>query len=299
MDRCEQEESNCTGDVGTCYDFQSIVWCYCGKGYHMVNKSCIDVDECQLNLHTCFDYEQCNNSVGSFGCDCKKGYMKDEEDENCIDIDECSDGEAECPDNSVCVNLAGSFECWCSAGFMMDTDNNTCRDVDECQEYADDCDPLTTRCVNNEGDFQCECRTHYEKYDDKHCLGTGNYSLCNQGYMDCDLVTTKCIDVGRGYECECLRDINECVTYPESCHQNTTTCVNTFGSFWCNCLPGLYRISTRECSERAKGYNRTDRDWNPKKIGVYIAFAVLSVLSLTHGIYWIITQEVLEEINEK
>ena len=37
---------------------------------------CIDVDECELDLHDCQPSQQCVNMVGTFSCQCPDGYSK-------------------------------------------------------------------------------------------------------------------------------------------------------------------------------------------------------------------------------
>ena len=34
----------------------------------------IDIDECETNQHNCSDRANCNNTIGSYDCQCKNGY---------------------------------------------------------------------------------------------------------------------------------------------------------------------------------------------------------------------------------
>ena len=37
----------------------------------MQNQSCVDIDECQTE--PCKAHSRCNNTIGSFDCDCQEG----------------------------------------------------------------------------------------------------------------------------------------------------------------------------------------------------------------------------------
>ena len=38
---------------------------------------CVDVDECEYDIHDCVVNEYCNNTDGSFECLCKAGYSRE------------------------------------------------------------------------------------------------------------------------------------------------------------------------------------------------------------------------------
>ena len=57
-------------------------------------------------FHPKKDIEKCNNTAGSYKCDCKKGYER--EGSQCKDIDECLTGDNECNNRAQCINLPGS-----------------------------------------------------------------------------------------------------------------------------------------------------------------------------------------------
>lgn len=41
----------------------------------------IDINECTANMHNCSERMDCNNTIGSYKCMCKKGYMMGSEEE--------------------------------------------------------------------------------------------------------------------------------------------------------------------------------------------------------------------------
>ena len=83
------------------------------SGYELneSNRSCVDIDECALETHTCDDGYTCNNIPGSFTCECGLGYNL-AEDGTCTDIDECVE-ETVCSGyvSGSCTNTDGSYIC--------------------------------------------------------------------------------------------------------------------------------------------------------------------------------------------
>lgn len=61
------------------YDYE----CRCKLGYepngdyHKATTSCRDIDECSKGTHNCLAHATCANTVGSYTCDCKAGYIGD------------------------------------------------------------------------------------------------------------------------------------------------------------------------------------------------------------------------------
>ena len=62
--------------------------------------------------------ETCENTIGSYKCVCKEGFVADEmTGRYCKDLNECELDP--CPINSECVNTQGSYECRCHLGFSL------------------------------------------------------------------------------------------------------------------------------------------------------------------------------------
>jgi cysteine-rich repeat protein len=109
----------------------------CGKfrGYQVANGECVDRDECITNSHDCHETNVCINTVGSFECQCKRGFeskgIGSEAGQSCVtcprvceDMDECLEsrfyaGETStlppinCGRNGKCTNTHGSYFCEC------------------------------------------------------------------------------------------------------------------------------------------------------------------------------------------
>lgn len=77
--------------------------CFCTKGYALDGQnSCVDIDECDLDIHSCVSPAECVNTNGSYMCQCPVGYKLVNEYE-CVDtgltceymecVDECTEPE--------------------------------------------------------------------------------------------------------------------------------------------------------------------------------------------------------------
>ncbi|XP_055626577.1 fibrillin-1 isoform X4 [Toxorhynchites rutilus septentrionalis] len=142
----------------------------------------------------------------------------------CVDVDECA-RESTCRQNQRCVNSNGSYRCYdllvCPNGFMANNDGTECLDVDECSTGEAKCGPDQV-CKNKRGGYVC---------------------LCPAGHI-----------IGRNHRCE---DVNECDLHKgKVCPQNSD-CINTVGSYRCDCKSGFKKARPEdlictdvdECSE--------------------------------------------------
>uniref|UniRef100_A0A1I8GGZ4 EGF-like domain-containing protein n=1 Tax=Macrostomum lignano TaxID=282301 RepID=A0A1I8GGZ4_9PLAT len=164
VDRCSS--SVCTGapykscrSVDPALQTSDLLYqCVCAGGYDYpssTNKTaCLDIDECNL-LGYCDTSQNrvCNNTEGSYICNCSSGYSLQPSSGQCVDINECSDNPTICQ-NGTCVNTPGSYYCNCASGFIA-SPAKTCVDVNECLN------PGLSRCAQNctniPGSFSCSC----------------------------------------------------------------------------------------------------------------------------------------------
>ncbi|CAL8103250.1 unnamed protein product [Calicophoron daubneyi] len=143
----------------------------------------------------------------------------------CQDVDECSSQSLNRCDQ-ICENIVPHYTCSCRPGYRLSTDGHSCVDIDECAPSSLGGNPCKAdqRCVNVPGGFECR-------------------KLCGPGLKE----------VSTGEGCE---DIDECSTMPDVCgiHQ----CVNTFGGFYCSCLPGYTKVGDlcQDIDECATGAHR-------------------------------------------
>nr|VZI47990.1 unnamed protein product [Spirometra erinaceieuropaei] len=221
--------------------------CVCRRGFK--GRDCeLDVDECREQPNICD--QRCVNSFGSFRCECDPGYNLDPRDNRTCMRDKCYDscvpGQGECQKGRCvcrrgfkgrdCQGECENGRCVCRRGFK----GSDCElDVDECREQPNICDQ---RCVNSFGSFRCECDPGYvlDPRDNRTCIRDKCYDSCVPGQGECENGRCVCRRGFKGRDCEL--DVDECREQPNICDQR---CVNSFGSFRCECNPG-YNLDPRD-----------------------------------------------------
>uniref|UniRef100_A0A8C1GCU0 Latent-transforming growth factor beta-binding protein 4 n=1 Tax=Cyprinus carpio TaxID=7962 RepID=A0A8C1GCU0_CYPCA len=250
LDECRQVPSPCVN--GRCENTLGSFRCLCRTGYRLQDNSCIDIDECVDPLRC--PGQECVNSQGSYRCvSCKPAFQgKIRGSFSSSDIDECRRTPSPCTDAGRCENTPGSFRCSCvcRAGFRLE--GNICTDIDECRQKPTRC--TNGQCMNTPGSFRCVCDLGFNLQDGTctdldECLDAlqcpGQQCLNSPG-------SYKCVPCRDGHSMQNGRcsDIDECVS-PHLCGPQSV-CVNTDGSYRCDCSPGF----------RAAGPRRQCRDIN-------------------------------------
>lgn len=253
-DACLFKHDDCDKNAA-CATTAGSFTCTCNTGYSGNGTNCSDIDECGYlpngTINTTARTDNCNtalgvcaNSIGSFICVCKDGYLGNGLD--CLDINECEAGLAECPGNSTCQDTAGSFKCVANTGYefvnvtytipvvdsklsLLSTESHsdsdskqwpsvglvvreTGIDIDECAKNA------AARAQNASVPLLCHANAT--------CNNTvGSYlCLCMAGWAP----------TGDGKNCA---DIDECKVGPSKCSVHAY-CHNTLGNYTCQCKPG-------------------------------------------------------------
>ncbi|KAK2894364.1 hypothetical protein Q8A67_011593 [Cirrhinus molitorella] len=205
---------------GVCENMLRTYKCNCNLGFEVdiSGKTCVDVDECMMNSHLC-ENGLCRNTPGSFTCHCPKGFTFQPETEVCEDVDECLSNPCV---NGECKNSAGSFACLCSKGSTLDNSGTLCVETTKGTCWL--------KAVNG----QCEININGATLK-SHCCATMGAAwgspcakcepdpFCSKGYARV-----------KGTICE---DVNECEVFPGVCINGK--CVNTDGSFICQCPTGM------------------------------------------------------------
>ncbi|KAJ8252437.1 hypothetical protein COCON_G00217490 [Conger conger] len=228
-----------------------------------------DIDECALDPDICQN-GVCENMPRGYRCNCNLGFEVDSSGQNCRDIDECAVNGLLC-DKGQCRNTPGSFNCHCPKGYRFDTVTDVCEDIDECE--SNPC--VNGQCRNNQGSFFCQCPTgSTTDSSGTQCVETTKGTCwlrhingrCEVNINGATLKSHCCSTLGEAWGSPCspctkdpfctkgyarargtvCEDVNECEVFPGVCINGK--CVNTDGSFICQCPGGMTADSTgRTC----------------------------------------------------
>lgn len=141
VDECKEISGLCQQK---CINFWGSYRCACNAGYELSpdNRTCLDINECEIHksYNLCMGY--CNNIPGSYECSCPEGYELGLDKNSCRDIDECDIPSTCNGHNEICTNTKGSFRCTvipCPYGYMIDPNQkNRCKRISNYCE-GDDC----------------------------------------------------------------------------------------------------------------------------------------------------------------
>lgn len=160
-----------------CINSPGSFTCQCEPGFQLDsnNRSCIDVNECEMGAPC---QQRCINAYGSFLCRCEQGYELHQDGVSCNDIDECSYSSFLC--QYQCQNEPGKFSCVCPQGYQL-RGLRICQDINECETEAHRCTE-TQKCVNLHGGYQCveknRCHEPYIQVSENRCLCPPTTSAC-------------------------------------------------------------------------------------------------------------------------
>ena len=289
-----------------CINFRGTYYCSCDKGLLWDGDDCVlpinynslnpePVKSCNNTI--CGANGICHNTTDGPKCDCNTNYELTHDGTNCIDIDECNRSLANCsPLTQTCINTLGGYQCACIPGF---TNNNNsdyeCGDVDECETGTAKCQK-NSKCLNTEGSYLCLCNSGYV-WNGTSCeefslynMTTFNNQTDNETYtcedIDCG-DNAQCFDSDKGPKCLCndnyqlSQDGINCIDFDEctksqtnNCSEETETCVNIMGSYYCECKTGFQRnVSNNKCTDinecELKTINCTQHSSCNNSIGSY------------------------------
>ncbi|XP_025772212.1 fibrillin-3 [Puma concolor] len=229
IDICRHFTNLCLN--GRCLPTPSSYRCECNVGYAQdVRGECIVLrsgydQPCCSNAsqkpvaNLLCDNGRCRNSPGSYSCSCPQGFSFRQDTETCEDINECLSNPCV---NGLCRNLAGSYACECAPGSRLGPSGTVCLD--------------STRgtCWLQVQDGRCEANLHGASLRSQCCatLGAAWGSPCER--CEPDPACARGFARMTGLTCE---DVNECEVFPGVCPNGR--CLNTAGSFRCECPSGL------------------------------------------------------------
>ncbi|XP_055997519.1 uncharacterized protein LOC125645547 isoform X2 [Ostrea edulis] len=159
---CKDIDECKTAQCHQCSNRPGGFTCSCQEGYQLnattLNR-CYNIDECVGIIHNCSGGAICTDTIGSFNCNCLKGFEGDGY--FCTACKDYTFGE-QCSDKCTCVvnntkecdDVSG--KCQCKTGWGG---TNCSEDVDECKMNITKCDTnLYQTCINTPGSSHCECR---------------------------------------------------------------------------------------------------------------------------------------------
>uniref|UniRef100_A0A1I7W651 EGF-like domain-containing protein n=1 Tax=Heterorhabditis bacteriophora TaxID=37862 RepID=A0A1I7W651_HETBA len=265
----------CTPDTcdenAECRETSEGTTCMCKEGYRGVGTivdRCQPINPCVDSPNMCSKYAKCEcPSPGKHVCVCDPNYTGNGT--WCTDIDECLTGLHNCDENANCINYQGGFSCKCKTGYSGSGIKGDCSgtnrtstlysDINECLSPKDNqCDPISTCCVNTVGSYHCRCNSGYTRSSDPHkCEESTDINECTQNSTLCGI--HHCQNEKPFYKCRCLngyesvddsqracKNIDECLKGTAICHPNAL-CTDTEGSYKCSCKTGYSGDGTVNC----------------------------------------------------
>ncbi|CAH1273470.1 MUC4 [Branchiostoma lanceolatum] len=143
----------CVNTVGSFY-------CACTSGYTLGDdaKSCIDTDECVLDIDGCS--HACTNTVSSFNCSCPDNFALGSDGKTCQASEPCLNTTCSPSDVAFCAVVSGNETCSCAEGYSLNSNGTFCEDIDEC-ETSENCQGTNVLCRNLPGSYVCACASGF------------------------------------------------------------------------------------------------------------------------------------------
>ncbi|KAL8595714.1 hypothetical protein ACOMHN_012134 [Nucella lapillus] len=254
VDECRTMLGLC--ENGRCINTPGSFTCQCQRGYTLAPTNvCMDVDECAGADPVC-RRGMCQNVEGSYLCQCRDGYRMSRVRDECVDIDECREVEGACY-SGRCENTEGGYLCVCPTGYLQTVDGKACIDIRKGLCYngfqlkqrrrGDRPRHRPGRRPQNEIGFCTDPRSANLTKPECCCTNGEAWGATPRQCQLCpkpgDEAFQYLCPEGYGYISVSVEgvtsDVNECLLNPDICENGL--CVNTDGSFRCECGPG-YRL---------------------------------------------------------
>lgn len=164
---------------------------------------------------------------------CRSGFFYNRTTNFCQDIDECKIENNGCEQSQDCWNSVGSYSCAprqiCKNGFKFDAEMLTCT-------KETDCTLMVTANITERRFVDADSATMESKPDKIvstiRLFDALKQASCGSGFKF-DQKTQTCVDIN---ECEATKP----------CGESNSKCVNTVGSYTCECFPG-YHLENQKC----------------------------------------------------
>ncbi|KAL8617489.1 hypothetical protein ACOMHN_062700 [Nucella lapillus] len=249
IDECAEASENTCQQVCTNIPGSYVCSCHAGYTYDNTNNTCVDIDECLTNTDYC-EYE-CENFPGTANCICGPGFALNDDRRTCDKKeDPCQKLASSRNCSYACQVVNGSPHCYCRNGYQLAADGVSCDDINECVG-SHRCSQV---CHNTAGNYRCSCSTDYTLDNDQRtcvvCDRNHWGENCNMT-CNCDSLGSQRCDGETGCVCRsgwqgvrCDEDLHECSGDP-CANLSNSQCVDTVGSFRCQCHDGYMNNSAR------------------------------------------------------
>lgn len=243
-----------------CVNTPGSYHCQCNSTYRLkADKiNCEDINECVEN-NTCPATSNCTNTIGSHSCQCWPGYTGAQ----CLDIDECSQANS-CSSDATCKNIPGSFTCTCNTGFFGNgmtceatkrynanvrlngtfnndlTNNNSAAYIALKQQIETNLNAIYSNNANTSSSFKAVQVTGF-----KNGSIIADYIIilaATSNVTTSQLQSAVPVDTAIGsystVQQAVVVDFNECANPANNNCTSLQNCVNTLGSYTCQCRTG-------------------------------------------------------------
>ncbi|XP_052809616.1 mucin-like protein [Mya arenaria] len=254
-----QDIDECTGNSSLCeqkcINTEGSYTCVCHEGYRISRTECTDINECEEATHDCPHI--CENRLGSYSCKCHFGYRHNAASMECeieTGLDPCSGVSLDCSQADGCtLDEENEATCFCNDGYELRENSNICTDIDECTRNV-----CPQECKNSNGSYTCICYPGFKLHGTKECIecslpfyGNNCEKICrcsSRGTIQCHSVKgCVCQEGWMGETCD--EDVDECVYAINPCNDTYKRCVNTDGSFRCDCMDGFEETREGFCKD--------------------------------------------------
>ncbi|KAG1675003.1 von Willebrand factor C and EGF domain-containing protein [Nymphon striatum] len=197
--------------------------CFIGFQLHEDLKTCVDINECEINKEIC-NKNLCLNTIGSYKCSCDGTASKDGR-KCAITADQSTQLRSKIALKSYSTDFSDLVDHeikqpqLCPHGYMYNRVLGFCNDVNECRiRRRLECDHI---CVNTPGSYSCSCYLGYSLQPDKHS--------CKRKKINIELCIPQCTNSGTCINGNCLckaglhgkaceKDVNECLELEDVYH---------------------------------------------------------------------------------
>ncbi|CAF0812527.1 unnamed protein product [Didymodactylos carnosus] len=259
VEPCTNDKNPCGQDICQNIEGTELGYeCICSSGYYFNGTMCSEIDICNSTVNTTNNILPCSgkgqrgtNINGTCNCTCKDGFVNVSPSNDLI----CNESvEIVCDvSTDICRNVT-STEQFCSSRIMEYNETTAqCERIDYCNIYCHN----SSECTLVPNGYKCTCPPGTQLDNTFNCVacvpgraGPNCSYICQCQYGTCNVNATDVTDLcncDKGYEgdyCDGVKDycniahINECAVPLDNVCAQKSTCINTNGSYWCQCDPG-------------------------------------------------------------